>query len=64
MWQKFSLQLQFVSEYWIEVVSGKHGREEKWFWWESQKERGHLEDQGVDGRMESEWILGRMAGVA
>jgi hypothetical protein len=27
------------------------------FWWESQKERDHLEDQGVDGRMGSEWIL-------
>jgi hypothetical protein len=23
---------------------------------------GHLEDQGVDGRMGSEWILGRLAG--
>jgi hypothetical protein len=22
----------------------------------------HLEDQGVDGRMGSEWILGRLAG--
>jgi hypothetical protein len=31
------------------------------FWWESQKERDHLEDQGVDGRMVSEWILGRFA---
>jgi hypothetical protein len=28
------------------------------FWWESQKERDHVEDKGVDGRMESEWILG------
>jgi hypothetical protein len=28
----------------------------------SQKERDHLEDQGVDGRMRSEWILGRLAG--
>jgi hypothetical protein len=33
------------------------------FLWESQKERNHLEDQGVDGSMGSEWILGRMAGV-
>jgi hypothetical protein len=31
------------------------------FWWESPKERDHLEDQGVDGRMGSEWILGRLA---
>jgi hypothetical protein len=32
------------------------------FWWESLKERDHLEDQGVDGRMGSEWILGKLAG--
>jgi hypothetical protein len=31
------------------------------FWWESQKERDHLEDQGKDGRMGSEWIFGRLA---
>jgi hypothetical protein len=31
------------------------------FWWESPKERAHSEDQGVDGRMGSEWILGRLA---
>jgi hypothetical protein len=31
------------------------------FWVESPKVRGHLEDQGVDGRVESEWILGRLA---
>jgi hypothetical protein len=27
----------------------------------NQKERDHLENQGVDGRMGSEWILGRLA---
>jgi hypothetical protein len=32
------------------------------FWWESQKERDHLEDQGIDGRMVSECILGRLSG--
>jgi hypothetical protein len=32
------------------------------FWWKSLKERDHSEDQGVDRRMESEWILGRLAG--
>jgi hypothetical protein len=32
------------------------------FWWESQKERDHLEDQGVDARMGSEWILVLLAG--
>jgi hypothetical protein len=26
------------------------------FWWESPKERDHSEDEGVDGRMGSEWI--------
>jgi hypothetical protein len=31
------------------------------FRWESQKERDRSEDQGVDGRIESEWILGRLA---
>jgi hypothetical protein len=29
--------------------------------WESLKERVNSEDQDVDGRMGSEWILGRMA---
>jgi hypothetical protein len=32
------------------------------FWWESPKEIDELEDRGVDGRMGSEWILGRLAG--
>jgi hypothetical protein len=27
-----------------------------------KKERDHLEDQGVDGRMGLEWILGRLTG--
>jgi hypothetical protein len=27
------------------------------FWWESPKERYHWEDQGVGGKMGSEWIL-------
>jgi hypothetical protein len=26
------------------------------------KERDHLKDQAVDGRMGSDWILGRLAG--
>jgi hypothetical protein len=42
---------------------GTHGRIKcTWFWWEIQKERGQFEDQGVDGRLGSEWILGRSAG--
>jgi hypothetical protein len=32
------------------------------FWWEILKERGLLEDRGVDGRMGSERILGTLAG--
>jgi hypothetical protein len=28
------------------------------FWWESPKEKDHWEDQGVGGKMGSEWILG------
>jgi hypothetical protein len=30
---------------------------------QGQKERDQWEDQGVDGRMGSEWILRRLAGV-
>jgi hypothetical protein len=30
------------------------------FWWESPKERDRSEDQHVDGRMESEWMLGKL----
>jgi hypothetical protein len=37
-------------------------RESVRFCWESSKERDHLEDRGVDGRMGSEWILGRLGG--
>jgi hypothetical protein len=49
---------------WAEHVA-RMGEERKCkrCWWESPKERYHLEDQGVDGRMGSEWILGRLAGV-
>jgi hypothetical protein len=32
------------------------------FWWESPKERDHLEDQGVGEKMGSEWVLGRLSG--
>jgi hypothetical protein len=30
------------------------------FWWESPKEKDQLKDQGVDGRMGLEWIIGRL----
>jgi hypothetical protein len=32
------------------------------FWWESLKERDHLKDRGIDGRMGLERILMRLAG--
>jgi hypothetical protein len=32
------------------------------FWWESPKERDHLEDGRVDGRMGSKWTVGRLVG--
>jgi hypothetical protein len=34
----------------------------KGFWWESPRERDHLKDQDVDGRMGSKWTLGRLVG--
>jgi hypothetical protein len=33
------------------------------FWWETPKERDLSEDQGVDERRGSEWILGRLDGM-
>jgi hypothetical protein len=58
------------------AISGKSNQEEesqsrrmRWagtkytrFWWESPTERDHSEDRGVDGKMGSECILGRLAG--
>jgi hypothetical protein len=31
------------------------------FWWESPKKKDHSEDRGVDWKMESEFILQRLA---
>jgi hypothetical protein len=33
------------------------------YWWESQKERDHWEDQDVGGLAISKWILGRQDGI-
>jgi hypothetical protein len=32
------------------------------FWWESPKEKDHLEYEGIGGRMGSNWTLGRLFG--
>jgi hypothetical protein len=32
------------------------------FWWENSKEKNHLKDQGVDGKMGPKLTLGRLAG--
>jgi hypothetical protein len=49
---------------WVGYIYGTHGRGMcTRFLWKSQKERDHLEEQGVDGRMGSEWILGDWLGV-
>jgi hypothetical protein len=40
----------------------KRGEKGKKIWWEIPKERDHSEDEGVEGRMGSEWILGRLVG--
>jgi hypothetical protein len=34
----------------------------KRFCWESPKEIDHSKEQGIDQKMESEWILGTLAG--
>jgi hypothetical protein len=48
----------------IEIVRVYYWRGEKCtkFWWGSPKERDHSKDEGVEGRMGSEWILGRLGG--
>jgi hypothetical protein len=38
---------------------GTHGRGQKSILGFGGKEREHLEERGVDGRMGSKWILGR-----
>jgi hypothetical protein len=38
----------------------ERGEKCRGFWWESLKEKYHLKDQGVDGRMGSKWTSGRL----
>jgi hypothetical protein len=40
---------------------GEERKVYKVFWWERLKEGDKLEDQGVAGKIELEWILGRLA---
>jgi hypothetical protein len=40
---------------------GEERKMYKVFWWESPKERDHLEDQGIGGKMGSEWMLEKLA---
>jgi hypothetical protein len=44
------------------VTRVEHGREVYEVLVGSPKERDHSEDEGVEGRMGSEWSLGRLAG--
>jgi len=34
------------------------------FWWENLRERDHMEDPGVDGRIILRWMFRKWAGVA
>jgi hypothetical protein len=40
----------------VACMGEERGEEFTRFWWESPKERDHLEDQGIGGKMVSEWI--------
>jgi len=50
---------------WAEHVA-RMGREEVFtgFWWGNLRERDHLEDLGVDGRIILRWIFRKWDGVA
>jgi len=47
--------------YFLQVARMGEERKVYKFWWESSKEKDHLEDQGVGGKMGSEWKLGKLA---
>jgi hypothetical protein len=54
----------FSSSFRAVLFCGTHGEERNLYkvLVEKPKERGHSEDRGVNGRMESEWILGNVDG--
>jgi hypothetical protein len=58
---QISLADQAEEKRWVGHVV-RMGEERKVCKWESLKERDHSKDHGVDRRMETEWILGRLAG--
>jgi hypothetical protein len=56
-------QISLGKENKVSWACGTHGRRKfTWFWWESPKHIDHSEERGADGRMGSEWILGRFSG--
>jgi hypothetical protein len=48
-----------IEKNWMGGVCSTYGRGEAYtgFWWGNLRERDHLEDQGVDGRMILKWIF-------
>jgi len=38
-------------------TNGGRGERHTGFWWGNLKERGHVEDLGVDGRIILQWIF-------
>jgi hypothetical protein len=44
----------------VACMGGGGGETCTGFWWVSPKEKDHLKDPGVDGRMGSKWTLGRL----
>ena len=53
-----------------EVRWGRHvarlggGEVRTWFWWGNLRERGHLEDPGIDGRIILRWTFRKWDMVA